>query len=125
IAIENARLYASARRELVERRRAEEQLRLLNETLEQRVAERTTALAEANARLTAEVGERLRAEQALERTNAALRQSNRELQKFAYVASHDLQEPLRKISSFADLLRTDYADRLDDHGRHYIGRMQD
>ncbi len=125
IAIENARLFHSARRELAERRRAEEQLKELNETLEQRVADRTTALAETNARLTAEVAERQRAEQALERTNTALLQSNRELQEFAYVASHDLREPLRKISSFADLLRQESSDRLDESGKRYLDRMQD
>lgn len=55
---------------------------------------------------------------------AELERSNRELQDFAYVASHDLQEPLRKISSFADLLRREYGDVLDDEGRHYLDRMQ-
>ncbi len=39
---------------------------------------------------------------------ARLEQSNRELQEFAYVASHDLQEPLRKIRAFADLLLAEY-----------------
>ncbi|MGI9415556.1 MAG: PAS-domain containing protein [Hyphomicrobiales bacterium] len=51
--------------------------------------------------------------------------SNRELQEFAYVASHDLQEPLRKIEAFGDRLRTKYADRLDDNGLVYLDRMQD
>ncbi|TYO98902.1 PAS domain S-box-containing protein [Geothermobacter ehrlichii] len=53
-----------------------------------------------------------------------LEESNRELEEFAYVASHDLQEPLRKISAFGDRLVSKYADRLDETGRDYLARMQ-
>ena len=124
IALENAHLYNMARNELAQRRKVEHSLRELNETLEARVTERTAALERANRRLRAEVSERARAERALERTNSALVQSNRELQDFAYVASHDLQEPLRKIGSFAGLLKTEYAEALDETARFYIDRMQ-
>ena len=51
--------------------------------------------------------------------------SNRELQEFAYVASHDLQEPLRKIEAFGDRLRKKFGDRLDESGLAYLDRMQD
>jgi PAS domain S-box-containing protein len=72
-----------------------------------------------------DVTERVLAEQAMERANKSLEQRNRELQDFAYVASHDLQEPLRKIRAFTDLLREEYADSLDETGDHYLERVHD
>ncbi|MDB5311056.1 MAG: domain S-box [Gemmataceae bacterium] len=57
-----------------------------------------------------------------ERT-AELRRSNQELEQFAYIASHDLQEPLRKIQAFGDRLRDRCRDQLPDQGREYLDRM--
>ena len=56
---------------------------------------------------------------------AKLEQSNRDLQEFAYIASHDLQEPLRKVLAFGDRLANKYGDVLDETGRDYLKRMRD
>jgi len=56
----------------------------------------------------------------LERANRDLRRSNEELERFAYVASHDLQEPLRTIASFTEVVNRRYGDRLDDQGRDFL-----
>lgn len=76
--------------------RAQRRLSELNETLEQRVAERTQEL----------------------------ESINRELQEFAYVTSHDLQEPLRKLHSFSDILLAEYAADLNEEARSFLGRIR-
>ena len=62
---------------------------------------------------------------ALARQAEELSRSNRDLEEFAYVASHDLQEPLRKILSFGDRLKAICGDALTDRGKDYLERMQD
>jgi PAS domain S-box-containing protein len=56
---------------------------------------------------------------------AKLEQSNRDLQEFAYIASHDLQEPLRKVLAFGDRLARKYGDVFDETGQDYLKRMRD
>ncbi|MBO0952673.1 sensor histidine kinase [Fibrella forsythiae] len=88
--------------QVVALRESEQRYRLLSEELEIRVAQRTRELAEAN---------------------EDLKRTNDNLQQFAYVASHDLQEPLRKIQQFGALLKTEYANQSEQEN-NYIDRMQ-
>jgi len=89
---------------LEDRKRAEQQLKKFNKTLEQRVTERTAAAEE-------------RAQE--------LARSNGELDDFTYVVSHDLKEPLRGIEAFSTFLAEDYADKLDEQGHKYVGVLRD
>ncbi|HTN74193.1 MAG TPA: PAS domain S-box protein [Pirellulaceae bacterium] len=72
-----------------------------------------------------DVTERKLAEQELQAFALQLQRSNRELEQFASVASHDLQEPLRKIQTFGDRLQARYAEALGEQGGEYVTRMRD
>jgi PAS domain S-box-containing protein len=71
-----------------------------------------------------DITERKRAVEKLANYMEQLERSNRELQEFAFVASHDLQEPLRKIRTFGEMLVSKFNNSLGETGRDYIDRMQ-
>jgi PAS domain S-box-containing protein len=68
---------------------------------------------------------RKQAEERLQRTLVDLERSNKELEEFAFVASHDLQEPLRKIANFSEMLATRYQGQLDERADKYLGYVAD
>jgi len=91
--------FVKVTRDITDRKKADEEIHELNASLERRVAERTEELVA---------------------SNEALLQSNEDLNQFAYAASHDLQEPLRMVALFSQMLHSAYAGRLDPEADQYI-----
>ena len=99
-------------------------LRKANRALQQSEQRYQHLSAELDQQVQARTQEISRANDELRQANELLEQANNALQQFAAVASHDLQEPLRKIQSFGNLLLGQYADQLGKDGRDYLERMQ-
>jgi PAS domain S-box-containing protein len=113
-----------------QRRQAELELKNYRTHLEELVRERTGELEISNERLQAQIREQRRTQEELRRSEDRYRElagelarSNRELELFAYTASHDLREPLRKITAFGDRLKTQCSTMLDEKGNDYLARM--
>lgn len=111
-------------KEVDQRKAAEDELRKAHDELEQRVEDRTRELSEANERLKQEVARREQIELELRRKTRELETANAEMEEFAYVASHDLQEPLRKVRAFSEMLEENLEGRLQEPGKDYLARMR-
>ena len=77
-------------------------------------------LHESNKQLQAEIAERIETERKLEHITIDLKRSNEELEQFAYLASHDLQEPLRAVTGYTQLLEQEYKNCLDETAQEYM-----
>lgn len=109
--------------EITDFKNVEEELEEYRTWLEELVDERTEQLQRANKKLKGEIAERKLVQKELVRMTASLQRSNAELEQFAYVASHDLREPLMLVTAFAERLLQHYGERLDERGRGYVERI--
>lgn len=106
--------------DITERKRAQEALQRAYAELEERVRERTRELAQANEQLQKEIAEHRRTQELLALKAKELARSNAELEQFAYLVSHDLQEPLHVAAGFLQLLARRYKKDLDPKAQEFI-----
>jgi PAS domain S-box-containing protein len=111
--------------EAIHRFQTEAELAKHRDHLEVLVGQRTGELEAANAQLQIEIGERKQAQETLQQMAEDLRRSNRDLEQFAYVASHDMQEPLRAVGGYARLLERRLSGKLDAKALEYIAGAVD
>lgn len=106
--------------DITEIKRIEQELKQIKGNLEKSVEEKTRDLKETNDRLREEIDVRKTVERSLEEYTAELKRSNRDLEQFAYIASHDLREPLRTIASYVQLLEKRYKNSFDSEGEQFL-----
>lgn len=111
--------------EAIHRFQAETELAKYRDRLEELVRQRTLELEAANKRLQEEILQRQRAQETLLQTAEELERSNRDLEQFAYVASHDLQEPLRAVGGYVRLLQHRFPESMDPKALEYIAGAAD
>ena len=89
--------------DITDRKKADQEVRALNDSLELRVAQRSAEVVESNQKLES---------------------ANRELEAFAYSVSHDLRAPLRSVDSFSQIILDEYSEKLDEEGVKYLRRIR-
>jgi len=109
-------------RNVTELEQSRRELAQANQLLEQRVKERTAEVEQSKKELE-EINKTL--ENRIKERTALLEQKNKELEQFAFVASHDLQEPLRTMKSFVELLQRKYQGKLDEKADQYLSFISD
>jgi len=119
------RLNAELISNIAEKDKAQAELKQAYIQMEHKVGERTAELTSNNEILVNQIKERKITEKQLGKAMERLASSNDELQRFAYICSHDLQEPARTVASFAEMMAKKYNGKLDADADKYLGFMKE